>query len=377
MKKVLFPIMVYLREDKSRHNNRISFYLKFRDTTSQKIIKELGRRLDFYAYGPDDIESFTRAESERLKAQNEINENGYNPDVPDDFIIHCGQVIETKSKKSQGVFKCALNTFIDWNGNDSFPFKKLSTTTIDSYHLFLKEEYPEGNTPFTYSYKIKQFIDKAFEDGFIRKKIKVKWLSEESTSKDYLTEEEIELLENTPCNIPVVKKAFLFACYSGPRVSDWRRMQWGWFSRDADGEYILSFNMYKTKLPINNYVQTKAIEWLGIPGKKDEKVFPELEGLSYDDINKCLKLWMATAGIDKHITTHCARVSFATRVYLSTGGDILSVQKALGHKNVNTTQKYIRIPSKLFKDATLLKGLGTKPNHPIQPNDENDTKNAA
>ena len=72
-------------------------------------------------------------------------------------------------------------------------------------------------------------------------------------------------------------------------------------------------------------------------------------------INRPLKTWVAKAGINKNITFHCFRHTFAT-LQLSSGTDIYTVSKMLGHTNVKTTQVYAKvIDEKKNKAAEAIK----------------------
>lgn len=64
-----------------------------------------------------------------------------------------------------------------------------------------------------------------------------------------------------------------------------------------------------------------------------------------------LPLWVAQAGITKHITFHCFRHTYAT-LQLSLGTDIFTVSKMLGHKSIKTTQVYTKIVDEKKKEAT-------------------------
>jgi len=63
-------------------------------------------------------------------------------------------------------------------------------------------------------------------------------------------------------------------------------------------------------------------------------------------MNSCLKEIADVCGINKDLTFHTARHTFATTVTLSNGVPIESVSKMLGHTNITTTQHYAKILDK-------------------------------
>ena len=84
-----------------------------------------------------------------------------------------------------------------------------------------------------------------------------------------------------------------------------------------------------------------------------EKVLPVLSNQKY---NEYLKEIANICGINKNMTTHTARHTFATTITLSNGVPMESVSKMLGHKNLKTTQHYAKVlDKKISDDMNLLK----------------------
>lgn len=80
----------------------------------------------------------------------------------------------------------------------------------------------------------------------------------------------------------------------------------------------------------------------------NEKVFQDL---TYSDYNNAkIREWMIRAGVEKHITFHCARHTYAT-LQLTLGTDIYTVSKLLGHKSLKTTEVYAKIIDQKKKEA--------------------------
>lgn len=71
---------------------------------------------------------------------------------------------------------------------------------------------------------------------------------------------------------------------------------------------------------------------------------------SYESCCKSVKCWAKRAGINKHISWHCARHSFAVKT-LNNGANIKTVASLLGHSGLKHTEKYTRAVDKLKENA--------------------------
>ncbi len=154
----------------------------------------------------------------------------------------------------------------------------------------------------------------------------------------YLTAEELKKLEATECKNPYVKQAYLFSCFCGLRISDVQRLRWADVENTAQG-LRLAITQKKTKKPLYLPLNEKASTLL--PDRESsDLVFNRLPNIS--NIDKILKKWAASAGIDKKITFHTARHTFAT-LLLTMGADLYTTSKLMGHTEVKTTQIYAKI----------------------------------
>lgn len=161
------------------------------------------------------------------------------------------------------------------------------------------------------------------------------------SKREYLTIDEIKVLIDTECPREDVKRAYLFSCYCGLRLSDVYALRWKDIILDGE-QYRMSTVMKKTTTPIYLPLSRHAIRWL--PERNGEgnelKIF---DGLPAEpNINKVLAKWVETAKIAKKITYHTSRHTFATMM-LTLGADLYTVSKLLGHANVKTTQIYAKI----------------------------------
>lgn len=86
-------------------------------------------------------------------------------------------------------------------------------------------------------------------------------------------------------------------------------------------------------------------------GEKPEKDDPIFTLPSHTGCLKALRTWVARAGIDKHITWHCARHSFAVNLLGECHTDIKTVASLLGHSGLKHTEKYTRAVDSLKEKA--------------------------
>jgi integrase len=168
--------------------------------------------------------------------------------------------------------------------------------------------------------------------------------------REYLTMEEVNMLIKTPCRRDDVKRTFLFACFTGLRISDVRNLKWKEVIVDGEKMHI---ELTQTKTDVSLYLPLgkQAQEYLPKSrGGSEDKVF----SLCCDSIlSTVLKEWVKDAGISKKVTFHVARHTFATMT-LTTGSDIYTTSQLLGHSDVAVTQIYGKIIDKKKIAATYL-----------------------
>jgi len=166
----------------------------------------------------------------------------------------------------------------------------------------------------------------------------------------YLTADEIKKLENADFPVtPIVKKAFLFSCYTGLRISDVRGLTWGKMQKDYENKVFINYVQKKTKKQEYLPVPQIALKYLPERGKaKDGDTVFKIPDGSY--CNKMLKFWSAAAGISKHLTFHVARHTYAT-LLLSLDIPIETISKNLAHSEIRTTQIYAKVIHKSQREA--------------------------
>lgn len=183
------------------------------------------------------------------------------------------------------------------------------------------------------------------------KKEEKKLIGQGESRRCYLSIEEIRLLMATPCKDETVKQAFLFACFCGLRISDVRTLRWADIGKGTEGYYISKL-MVKTRHVVTVPLSENALSWMPARGqtRADDRVF---ELPSFFSVNYRLKQWAREAGIDKPVTFHVSRHTFATAL-LTMGVDLYTTSKLLGHQNIITTQVYAEIVNRKKVEAVNL-----------------------
>ncbi|WP_394330554.1 site-specific integrase [Sunxiuqinia dokdonensis] len=157
--------------------------------------------------------------------------------------------------------------------------------------------------------------------------------------------------------LAVVRDIFVFACYTGLSFSDITKLSHTHLQQRADGKEWIIINRSKTNNRCRIPLLPKAKEIL----KKYED-YPKISGkaillpvLTNQKMNSYLKELGDICGINKNITMHIARHTFATTVTLSNGVPIETVSKLLGHSSLKTTQIYAKVlDQKIAEDMELL-----------------------
>lgn len=208
----------------------------------------------------------------------------------------------------------------------------------------IKDKPLARNSKLSYFNKLRACLNQAYEEQIIPTNPLrgIEGFKPEEGTRMYLTLDEVRKLAKTECEYPQIKAAFLFSCLTGLRRSDVLRLTWGDIHKQGDFTRII-FRQKKTSGQGYLDISPQAAELMGERGLPDEHVFTDIHSPSCT--NNTLKLWVARAGINKTITFHCARHTFAT-LMLDIGTDIYTVSKLLGHRDLSTTQIYAKVMDK-------------------------------
>lgn len=155
-----------------------------------------------------------------------------------------------------------------------------------------------------------------------------------------------------------VRDIFIFCCHTGLAFADVKKLKTSELGVGIDGHKWIFTTRRKTdtisRIPLLPIALSIIEKYNDHPECiNSEKVLPVLSNQKY---NEYLKEIANICGINKKMTTHTARHTFATTITLSNGVPMESVSKMLGHKNLKTTQHYARVlDRKISDDMTMLK----------------------
>ena len=231
--------------------------------------------------------------------------------------------------------------------------QQLTKEMITGFTEYLQRRF-KGEGAHTLYARFKKIIKAAVEDDVIRKNpcngIVIK-IDGNTLKKDVLSIEEIQQLITTHYEgeSTDIRRAFIFCLYCGLRWCDVKDLT---FANVDYSNRRLTFEQAKTKghsnasgvvIPLNDGL----LNLIG-KGERDTLIFPLP---SHTMCLKALRHWTKRAGIDKHITWHCARHSFAVNI-LNNGANIKTVANLLGHSGLKHTEKYTRAVDSL-KEAAI------------------------
>ena len=215
------------------------------------------------------------------------------------------------------------------------------------------------NTAIKYITNFKKIIRIAYANDWISKDPFTNWKARlKIVDREFLTVEEIQTMVEKQLHterLDQVKDIFIFCCFTGLAYSDVKKLSANNVVIGIDGGKWIKINRSKTDtrsnipiLPTAEAILEKYAEDSEI--QRNQLLLPVL---SNQKMNAYLKEIADLCKINKNLTFHLARHTFATTVTLSNGVPIESVSKMLGHKSLKTTQHYAKILDRKVSDDML------------------------
>lgn len=370
---------VTLREreiSKGRVSLYLDFYPAIKDPSTGKMSRREFLKIYLYKKAKNPIEKQHnkeqkhKAELIRLRRQDQLNK----PEIYTDFererllkkelgtksFIEFFEKLANKRKSSNHDNWVSALNYLKLFAPNGLIFSDLNEEVCEDFREFLlttKSRKSEKvtlrrNSAVSYFNKFKSALREAYRDKFIESDLHstVKGIKPEDVEREFLDLDELNRLIKTPCEYPMIKRAALFSALTGMRFSDIQKLKWKEVVfMEGKGHYI-KFTQKKTKkkemLPISEQA-FEILSKIGI-GEGDTQVFSGLKYSAHN--NKDLYVWIAKAGIEKKITFHCFRHTHAI-LQLANGTDLWTVQKLLGHKNIQTTQIYAKVMDSATREA--------------------------
>ena len=274
------------------------------------------------------------------------------------FLNSFESYISSYTKKDNRVMQMALNRFRDFL-TEKYPIyashirpEQLDKDMMLAFVEYLQAHSVGGGAKSVYQ-RFKKFVRYATEHDIVIKNpcAGVVCIADDQTlRKDVLSLDEMELLISTTYEgqNPSIRHAFIFCLYTGMRFCDVDTLKYGNIDRSNK---LLIFEQAKTqgKSAASGVITPLNGGLLSLIGAgPDEALVFDLP--SHTMCLKALRRWVKRAGIDKHITWHCARHSFAVNI-LNNGANIKTVASLLGHSGLKHTEKYTRAVDSLKQAA--------------------------
>jgi len=346
-------------------NNKINLYLDYYNNGNRKI-----EYLKLYMYSDPktkeerDFNKKTKTLAETICAQRQIEIQNGNFGFPDleklkgNFIKYITALAEKKTT--------SIGNFGNWNGMlkhlklfcpKDISFQEVDRQFSENFKIYLDtkaktkgEQSLSQNSKNSYFGKFKAALKQAVKDEILKTNPSegVAHFKPGEPQREFLTLDELQSVVNVECEIPLLKKAFIFSALTGLRWSDIEKLVWSEVQHSKEMGYYIRFRQKKTKGVETLPISEQAFNLLGVQGEQANKIFKGLHYSAWSNLK--LQQWIMKAGISKSISFHCARHTFAT-LQLTLGTDIYTVSKLLGHKELKTTQIYAKVIDDKKRDA--------------------------
>lgn len=221
----------------------------------------------------------------------------------------------------------------------------LSYKFILDFQKHIESSELSQNTKFAYWNCFKRILETAYNLELTKKDLSplIKSLKQEDVIKEVMTDSEVALLfdftppmeKNLLDRLELLKDMAKISLYSGLRFSDIQNIDFAQDISQLGANLVIRIIQQKTR-KVNTVHLHSSLAYLLEKYKDNNKPFI---GLDYHDTQYVLKQWVCI--LDKTVTFHTFRHTFAMKLY-SSGIDILTVSQLLGHKNINTTQNYVK-----------------------------------
>ena len=240
---------------------------------------------------------------------------------------------------------------------------ELNYKFITDFEHFLRKYQPKdhhlpmgNNTVMKHIERLRKMTNLAVRLGWLDKDPFVAYrLSFKRVEREFLTQLELDTIKKKQFKIErlqYVKDLFVFSCYTGLSYIDVMNLKPNNIRIGIDRMTWIITQREKTttpvRIPLLSQAQVLIDKYKDHPRSVNKgTIFPNI---SNQKLNSYLKEIADVCEIDKNLTFHVARHTFATTVTLTNGVPIESVSKMLGHTDLKTTQIYAKVVEKKISD---------------------------
>jgi site-specific recombinase XerD len=298
----------------------------------------------------------------RLFLGKEESESKACPSLVDFYRKYITKCAENKQEYSKGVLSKHKNTlnklseFLKTQSQEGLLIEEVQYSWIKSFDHFLmtrvtsKSEKPMcRNTTNKHHRRLKTIFLLAHREGVISQNPYRDFiLRNTATNREFLSEQEIERLKSHSLggntSLIRVRDIFMFSIYSGLRFSDAMSLTSNDLLVDHEQRTWINKTQTKTNERVMVPLLSQAMEILSKyrPNEVTKIILPSI---SNQKLNSYLKTIAELVGINKKLTHHIARHTFATTITLSNDIPVEVVSKWLGHNSIRTTQIYAKVTS--------------------------------
>lgn len=219
-------------------------------------------------------------------------------------------------------------------------FSDLTKANILEFYEHIQKRGIRQTTVYNYMKNLKVYVNQAIDRGFLDKDpfCGIRLDRGKNAMRQYLTEEELGKLVRAKITVSPVAKArdlFVWQCYTGMAYADMMAFDYDKDVVERDGRFVVINRRKKSDGDFYLVLMKPALAILEKYGYK----LPYMENQPYNDY---IKVAVATAGINKSISSHSGRHTFAIMA-LNNGISMEVVAKILGHADIRTTKVYAKI----------------------------------
>jgi len=267
---------------------------------------------------------------------------------PDNFIEFIEATFnKIKHQYAEGTrlsYESFIRIFKEWGQMSAFA--DISYDNLLLFDRWVRSKVTSQATIYNYHKRLKVFIRAAISAGklpYLANPYNKFQLRKGKSRPKYLTIEELTAIENKEIKVERLQKirdVFVFCCYTGFGYKEAESLEPSNIIT-RNGQQWIEVQRQKTDTPENVPLLSKAREIIDrYRNYRPGKLLPVI---SNQTMNVYLKELATICEVDKKLTTHVARHTFATTVTLLNGVSIEVVSKMLGHTNIKTTQIYAEV----------------------------------